>query len=119
MIKLVCHFRAKPGMSFEDFRDYYENRHVPLIRRLLPPMADYRRSYVLKDGSFAPGHVETATPGPDFDVVTECWFEDQAAYDAMLARTQDAEIGGEIARDEANFMDRDVMLMYLVDERRT
>lgn len=116
MPKLICHFKAKPGLSLDEFRDYYENNHVPLIGRLLPSMADYRRSYVLPSDALFSGHVSNAPPSPDFDVVTECWYNDPE-WDLMLKKLEDPEIGRQIADDEAKFMDREAMVMFVVDER--
>ena len=35
-------------MSMADFRRHYEERHVPLVARLLPRPLDYRRNYVVE-----------------------------------------------------------------------
>lgn len=116
MIKLVGLFKIKPGMSPEDFRDYYENNHVPLIQSLMPQIREYRRNYVVPGSLFVAGHLGTTPPAAPCDVITECWFEDRAAYDEMCALTADPAIGGRIAEDEAKFFDRDHMTMFLVDE---
>ena len=77
MFKCIALLRRKPGLSREDFIDYYERQHAPLIRRLLPGIIDYRRNYVELEGAFLfPG----AAP-IDFDVITEIWLADRAAYD--------------------------------------
>jgi EthD domain len=116
MIKMVGLFRIKAGMSRDAFIDYYEKRHVPLILALLPQIIEYRRSYVLADGSFVAGHVGGVAPQPPFDVLTEVWFQNRAAYDSMCAATSDPAIGGRIAQDEENLFDRSHMIMCLVEE---
>jgi len=118
MIKLIGLFRRKPGMSREEFIHYYENRHAPLIKSLMPQLCEYRRSYPLADGTFEAGHVPAAK-GEAYDVITECWFASQEAFDEMTKVTMDPETSGRIAEDEANFLDRERMVMFLVDERRT
>jgi hypothetical protein len=44
--KLIALIKAKPGLSREQFIDYYESNHAPLVRRLLPMIGAYRRNYV-------------------------------------------------------------------------
>ena len=55
---------------------------------------------------------------PDFDVVTELWFADRAADEAMLAAHARPEVGGAIAADEENFLDRSKTRFFVVEERR-
>lgn len=116
MIKLIGLFRRKNGMSREEFIEYYENRHVPLIMSVMPQLADYRRNYPLPDGTFEAGHLPAAE-GEAYDVITECWFSSREAFDEMAKVTADPEIGRRIAEDEANFLDRSRMVMFTVDER--
>lgn len=115
MIKCIALLRAKPGLSAAELAEYYETRHAPLIRSLLPMIVEYRRNFVNLDGAFLfPG----AAP-IDFDVVTEMWFADRAGYDAFLARSADPEVASAIAQDEENVFDRSATRMFLVDERRS
>ena len=121
MIKLVALFKFKQGMSREEGIEYYETRHVPLICEVLPKFFnDYRRSYIIPDSMFFPDHMEgTPPPPPAFDMMTELWIESQEKYDEMVAAMADPQIGDRVAHDEANFLDRKSMTMFLVDERRT
>jgi uncharacterized protein (TIGR02118 family) len=121
MIKMVALFKKKPGMSREDFIEYYETRHVPLILEVLPDtFKDYRRSYILFDQMFFPEHMEGTPPAPpQFDMMTELWMESREKFDEMNAAMSDPAIGDRVAKDEANFLDRSSMVMFLVDERVT
>lgn len=119
MIKLVCFFKRKLGMSLEEFRDYYENNHVPLIRSLLPLAEDYRRNYLQPGGIFTPAHLANPAAAPDFDVITEVWYRDRDAFEAMNRAFEDPAIGDAIREDEERFMNRDEMVMFLVDEECT
>lgn len=116
MIKQVDLFSKKPGMSFEDFRDYYETRHVPLLMDLIPRFAGYRRNFVIPDGGVGAAHIENAPPPPAFDVITEVWFEDQAAFERLTNDLKNPAIGDRIARDEENFFDRSRMIIFAMDE---
>lgn len=111
MIKAIALLRRKPGLTREEFIAYYETRHAPLIRSLLPGIADYRRNYVDRAGAF-----ESAMAAIDFDSVTEMRFADRATYDAFLARAADPEVARRIAEDEENVFDRAATRMFVVDE---
>lgn len=111
MIKAIALLRRKPGLTREEFIVYYETRHAPLIRSLLPGIADYRRNYVDRAGAF-----ESAVAAIDFDSVTEMRFADRATYDAFLARAADPEVARRIAEDEENVFDRAATRMFVVDE---
>jgi len=113
MFKCVALLRCKRGLSREAFIDYYETRHAPLIRSLLPGILDYRRNYVERDGAF----VFAGASPIDFDVVTEIWLADRAAYDRFVARAGEPDIAERIAQDEENLFDRAATRMFVVEER--
>lgn len=112
MYKSIALLKCKPGLSREAFIDYYESRHVPLIRSLLPQVCGYRRNFIRPEGAYS----NEAAAERDFDVITEIWFADQAAYDAAMALSAQPDIGGRIAEDEENFLDRSHTRMFVVDE---
>ena len=112
-VKSIALLRRRADLSREAFIDYYETRHVPLIRSLLPGIVDYRRNFADFDGAY----VNAGAAPFDFDVVTELWFADRAAYDQAMARVADPAIGARIAADEENFLDRSGTRMFLVEER--
>jgi uncharacterized protein (TIGR02118 family) len=120
MIKLVSLLNRKSGMSMSDFRTYYEERHVPLITRLLPFAVDYRRNFALEEQPYRTAHMAEGRPNDRvFDVMTELTFADMAMFQRMLDTLSDPEIGRLIAEDEANFLDRAASRSYLVEERRS
>jgi uncharacterized protein (TIGR02118 family) len=112
VIKLIAVLSKKPGLSRDDFINYYETGHVPLIRKMIPQLQEYRRNYVDPNGILvAPGMT-----APDFDVVTEFWFADRAALEEALATYTATSAGEIIRRDEENFLDRGKMSFFIVDE---
>lgn len=113
MFKCIALLKRRPDLSREDFIAYYETHHAPLIRRLLPDIVDYRRNYVQLEGAFLfPG----AAP-IDFDVITEIWLADRAAYDRFITAAVQEDIANQIAQDEENFLDRTATRMLVVDEK--
>ena len=110
MIKLIALISAKPDISREDFIEYYESCHAPLIKKLLPMISEYRRNFVRREGAGSIG-----APAPGLDVVTELCFEDQAALDAFWSRVQEPEVLAQIFADEANFLNSERTEMFRVD----
>jgi hypothetical protein len=107
-IKLIALLARRSDLSHEAFVERYETLHVPLVRKLLPRFADYRRSYIGDEGS---------RTRIGCDVITEAWFDDKPAYEAVLKAMADPAIAAAIAEDEAEFIDRDRMITFAVDER--
>jgi uncharacterized protein (TIGR02118 family) len=113
MFKTIALLKRKPGLSRAEFIDYYENHHVPLIRELQPQIREYRRNFIELDGAYLfPG-----AEAPDFDVITEMWYDDRDAYDAAMAVWSDPAMVERRVRDESNFIDIDRIRFFIVEER--
>lgn len=115
MVKIIGLLKKKQGMSTADFRAYYESHHAPLATRLLPPGADYRRSYpnvVRIEGKEVEGE-------PEFDAVSEVWFVDRASYEAFAETMQDPNNRAAIVEDEARFAERAATRIMVVEEHRS
>lgn len=116
MIKVMMLVKRKPGMSREEFVRHYEEVHAPLSLKLLPYYAKYVRNHF----------VRTIEGGePEFDCITEFWFEDaktaRALTDALGGSDVDGGYGTELGRifhdDEERFIDRSTRVSFIVDER--
>ena len=44
--KILLFMKRRPGMSFEAFKDYYENHHVPLALKYTSGVKRYLRRYL-------------------------------------------------------------------------
>ena len=108
MIKVMLFVKRKAGLIQEEFRDRYEAGHVPLAIAELQHLKRYVRNFVTPSRGL---------PEPDFDVVTEFWFEDWEAWKATTGYALGAETGKALAEDEAVFMDRSSMRFVVVEER--
>jgi len=113
MFKVVILVTRKEGMSREEFVDYYESTHVPLVRSSFPQLIEYRRNYV--DTSEAILSPDAVTP--NCDSITEMWFEERAGYDAMVAANDHPVIGPALANDAAQFMNLTKTSIFFVDEQ--
>jgi len=94
--KLLLFLKRKPGLSLEEFRDYYENRHIPLVMTYMAGAERYFRRFVEH-----PTGQEL-----DFDVITEVWLKDRGALDFVMATLSRDGMPAEIIADEERFMDR-------------
>ncbi|EQB00049.1 uncharacterized protein (TIGR02118 family) [Sphingobium wenxiniae] len=115
MLKAVVLLRRKNDLTVDQFIDHYENRHVPLVREVLPTIGRYVRNY-LDHTSVSAGRQEGDAPTPYFDVITELWFEDDAAYQAFVAALSDPEVSRRLQEDEERFLDRSIVQTYPVRE---
>ncbi|HXA54539.1 MAG TPA: EthD domain-containing protein [Solirubrobacteraceae bacterium] len=112
MIKTIAFLKRKAGLSREAFIRYYETRHAPLILSIAPQICDYRRNFLIEAAAIlAPG-----AAAPDFDVVTELWYPDEAAFAAAMTAFTDPVNARRIAADEENLFDRAYTRFYSVDE---
>ena len=112
MIKVIMLMKRRPGMTIPEFREYYENNHRVIgekylngyakkyIRRFTNPLID--RSGNLTD--------------PEYDVIMEVWYPDEATLKACGEKLSQTEIAKEIHEDEEKIFDTRYMRSYTVDE---
>jgi hypothetical protein len=101
VLKVLSYLAKRDEMSTDDFIDYYENHHVPLILSLAPAPTVYKRHYLQRGEAINIGEATL-----DFDVVTEIAFPDRAAFTAWSHAVSSAGGGEQVAADEARFLDR-------------
>lgn len=124
MVKIMWLLRRKPGISFEQFRDHYENSHSVLGAKYFGHlMTGYRRNYVLPADQGAGGSavmlgVLTAK-GWDYDCIAEWDLPDEAAFEQVVAMLSDPVIGKIFHDDEEHFLDRSSVRLVRYDSRET
>ncbi len=104
MIKLVYCITRKPGLSPEEFSDYWLNKHGPIGARI-PGL----RKFVQSRAISVPGDAAA----PDFDGMVELWFDDAAA---LLAARRCEEWKAATA-DEVHFVDPGRTAYFVTEER--
>jgi uncharacterized protein (TIGR02118 family) len=102
MIKVVSMLWRNPALSPAEFRDYWENTHVPLVRSLLPGLVHYTGSFPISDGG--PPRPGTAI---ECDAIVELGWPDTE----MMAR--------DMASPEFNTSEREASSARLMDLPRT
>ena len=115
MFKLIILAKRKPGMSMDQFRDYYEKRHAVLVRTMTPTMRRYRRNYLTPlDSALAAGDAAS------YDCVTEAWFDSEAAFQSSLqSLVADTQKTTALAKDEENLFDRSMIRIFTAVEVET
>ncbi len=111
MKKMMVFLTRKPGTSLEQFKRHYETVHAPGAIEHIPALAraDYRRNFIERSPT-------DSAPRPEFDVITEITFADDADYDAFRRSLEDPAVQAWIAQDEARFSDRALTRSYTVTE---
>ena len=113
--KILMFMKRKAGMSVEDFRDYYENHHVPLCLKSGAGMKRYLRRFIDPQP-----HPETGSwSEPTFDVITELWFDNQAVFEGSLKHITTTTMPEEIIDDEKQLFDRSSFRIATVTECET
>jgi hypothetical protein len=112
-VKLVALLKMKPGISFEEFQEYYENKHSKLIR-LIPRVQRYFRRYLRPVGGV---RVALGVDEPAFSVITELWFKNREDLDFALRRNADPDVAKILAEDEEHLFDRSKARLYILEER--
>jgi hypothetical protein len=81
MFKVFGFLTKREGVEMQDFIDYYEYKHVPLICSLAPTPIVYKRRYLVRGEELTKEGAAV-----DFDVMTELRFPDRAAFLAWMAQ---------------------------------
>ena len=106
--------KAKSGISLEEFRDHYENVHVPLVLKFCPMLRDYRRTYLDHTRSALAAGFECP-----YDVIAEFRFDSEADYLAYSATIARPEIAKVIGADSALFIDTSTITRLMGEEVRS
>lgn len=119
-VRLLMLGRRRQDLTPAQFRDHYENVHIPLMRNLTGatfPLS-HERHYVLRDsrnshnnnnntdggGSFPAAVLAGTSPDAiDYDAVAILTYRDKAHFEANWAFFEDPETSRIIAADEAKF----------------
>ena len=116
MLKTVYVLRRKPGMTLEEFQNYWHEKHGPLVKQHAATLGIQRYIQV---HSRPPSQARPADPirGPmlePFDGVAELWTD---AASATGSEEERRKAGQALAEDEANFIDFSRSAIWRGEER--
>lgn len=110
----------KAGLSPEEFKDYYENKHIPLVNNLTRghiPKSNTR--YYITSGKIAQPEFIVGQPSDiPWDCVTALNFTDEEHFSRCMAIYQDEETQKIFAADEEKFLDRASLKMVIIGDVR-
>lgn len=123
MPKFMVLLKRRADLSPEQFRDHYENNHIPLgetfIGHLLVDFARYYTGSMTDfstDEGWDGGRVTPAADmGCGYDVISVYTFRDDAAVREMGEILSRPEVQKALSEDENRFLDRKGCRMGMVD----
>ncbi len=114
--KILLFMKRRAGMTLEAFKDYYENQHVPLAMKYASgDVKRYFRRFIVPQ----PNPDSGATGELQFDVISELWFEDEAAFQGTVKYLSTSIMPDDIVEDEKKLFDRPTMRIATVVECET
>jgi uncharacterized protein (TIGR02118 family) len=103
MVKTFNFFKRRPGLSVDDFREYWLKEHAAIIRAI-PELRKYVASLTLPSAY--------RTREPLYDGISEAWFDDEDAIHANV----DSAPRRAASADDAIFVDMSKAGSIIVDE---
>ncbi len=104
MIKAIYFIKRKPGMSLEDFREYWLKDHAALVLKV-PGLVKYLQSHTMDAGY--------RKHEPIYDGIASLWYEN---LDDMR-KTANTPISAETLADDEKFLDMSKFAFILAKER--
>lgn len=96
MFKQLCFLTRRPDMSMDEFKDYYEKAHAPLLAPMMPQALRYVRRFVQPEPSIVTG-APSAVP---FDCLMELWWNSRGDFEACMASLGEGDAFQRIYEDE-------------------
>lgn len=97
MYRMVIFMKRKQGLTPAQFREHYEERHIPVCMPYMQGARRYRRHY------FEPLATGEELP---FDVMTELWFDDRRTCEIVAETMARDAMPRDVIADEERFLDR-------------
>ena len=117
MVKLTYCIRRKVGLTPEQFRKHWLEKHAPLVKRNAKALRArrYVQSHTIKS-EFDGVLEESRRPAAPFDGITEVWWDSLEDIAAMLATPEGQEAAQELLEDERDFIDFGTSSLFLTEE---
>ncbi len=114
MIKVIGIFKKNEKLTDEEFRDHYENHHIPLFHQYLkhPGVKRWFRRYL----SPIAAPISGETRSPAFDAMFEVWCDEEFYESFFLKAALPEDFRAVVVEDEAKLFDVSQMHIFVVDE---
>ncbi|PYH90617.1 hypothetical protein BO71DRAFT_72123 [Aspergillus ellipticus CBS 707.79] len=115
---LLC--RRKAGLTPVEFENYFETKHVPLIRSLTEDTFPiHQRFYMHREEQDGYPAKLLLGSDPNHDALCIMTWKDEAASQEYFARIQEPDSFKQIMDDDANFVDRPSTTMAVLGSSHT
>jgi hypothetical protein len=112
--------KRRGGLSAEEFREYYNDSHLPFLATVLPSVKDklllHRRNFLAADDPILDilpqGRVDREAT---LDAITELYFQSREDAVAVLREFSDPANLDRIEADERRFVSPESIRFYVVD----
>jgi hypothetical protein len=109
----------KQDMTIEQFKNHYENKHVPLIMEVLKDVLPISHTrYYLKCNDAAEGHPPLVFVGDastvDYDCITKIELRDEKHFGQLNEAMQKSPRKAEVEADEFAFADRSKFRLFAI-----
>lgn len=107
MLRVTFCLKRLPGLTREEFQDYWLNRHAPLVKEHAAALGirKYVQSHSVKlPGAFPLAEVR-GSAGLDFDGVAQLWWDDMRSFAAAGSTEAGRVAGALLIEDEKKFID--------------
>ncbi|KAI2619287.1 EthD domain-containing protein [Hypoxylon sp. NC1633] len=130
---VVVFVTRKPGLTPQQFKEHYDNVHIPLIRGIAGPLfpLSHTRRYISRSQSDAqgtnttrnattPAHVILGSQADfDYDAIVEMVFPDEKAFQDFFKHVHGPEHGSTVIADEERFIDRAELRVAILGSTET
>lgn len=125
---IILFVTRKANLSPEEFKDHYENVHIPLAQRLCAGNwpTKFTRQYLARitrkgfGGPANPDRPPMLLRGDaqdiDYDCVSEMTFENEDAFQAFYKRVYEKDVAAKLAADETTFLELGKTRVVVVGE---
>ena len=107
MIRIVFVLRRKPGMTRDEFQDYWLRRHAPLVAGFTEDLQilRYVQTHTIDDPGIEAAQKARGGMEPHYDGVAELWWASEAELTEHLQTPQAQAASAALLEDEAKFID--------------
>jgi uncharacterized protein (TIGR02118 family) len=110
MIKMSLFLQRRPDLTFEQFSDYWMNKHWPIVQSV-PAVKEHTIAYKQQHSI---GNIPEGLPAAPFDGYAEAWFEEIADVAKVVGSPEWASV---VQKDDLNFIDASKTLILFTEEK--